>query len=80
MLIKLTKIMFTTVGSPPMVDQTTIEPYWINPAHIISVHITDKLPAGRLPCERLTLVCIGNGSFKVLETPEQINQLIKASK
>ena len=80
MLIKLTKITFTTVGSPPMIDKTHIEPHWINPAHIISASITDQLPAGRLPCERLTMVCIGNGLFKVLETPQQINQLIKESK
>ena len=76
MLIKLTKISFTTVGHPARVDRTITEPIWINPAHIISVLINDKLPEGRLPCERLTQVCIGNGSFKVLETPEQINNLI----
>ena len=76
MLIKLTKVMITTVGSPPRVDQTHVEPHWINPVHIISAFITDQLH----PCERLTTVCIGNGSFKVLETPEQINQLIKESK
>ena len=79
MLIKLTKISFTTVGHPARVDRTITEPIWINPAHIISVLINDKLPEGRLPCERLTQVCIGNGSFKVVETPEQINSLIAES-
>ena len=77
MLIKLTKISFTTVGHPARVDRTITEPIWINPAHIISAFITDKLPEGRLPCERLTQLCIGNGSFKVLETPNQINSIIR---
>ena len=79
MLIKLTKISFTTVGHPARVDRTNIEPIWINRSHIITMFITDQLPEGRLPCERLTQINIGNGSFKVLETPEQINSLIKES-
>ena len=79
MLIKLTKISFTTVGHPARVDRTNIEPIWINGSHIITMFTTDQLPKGRLPCERLTQINIGNGSFKVLETPEQINSLIKES-
>ena len=56
-----------------------IEPIWINGSHIITMFITDQLPEGRLPCETLTQVNIGNGSFKVVETPEQINSLIAES-
>ena len=80
MFIKLTKISFTTVGHPARVDRTITEPIWINPAHIISAFITDKLPEGRLPCERLTQVSHRYWTpFKVLETPEQINSLIAES-
>ena len=77
MLIKLTKISFTTVGHPARVDRTNIEPIWINGSEIITMFITDQLPEGRLPCERLTQINISNGSFKVLETPEQIIELMR---
>ena len=77
MLIKITKISFTTVGHPARVDKVLQDPIWINGSHIITMFIIDKLPQGRLPCETLTQINIGNGSFKVLETPEQIIELMR---
>ena len=77
MLIKLIKISFTTVGHPARVDRTIIEPIWINGSHIITMYIIDQLPQGQLPSETLTQVNIGNGSYKVLETPEQIIELMR---
>ena len=76
MLIKLTKISFTTVGHPVRVDRVLQDPIWVNPNHIITL----SLKRGPESCPDLTELVIGTDPewtvFTVLETPEQITTLI----
>jgi len=77
MLIKLTKISFTTVGHPARVDRIIQNPIWVNTSHIITL----SLKSGPESCPDLTEIVIGKDPewtvFNVLETPEQIISLIK---
>ena len=76
MLIKLTKISFTTTGIQGRVDRIIKDPIWVNPSHIITL----SLKSGPDSCPDLTEIVIGKDPewtvFTVLETPEQINNLI----
>ena len=78
MLIKLTKIGITSSGHGPnrKVDRIIKDPIWINPSHIITL----SLKSGPESCPDLTEIVIGKDPewtvFTVLETPEQINNLI----
>ena len=78
MLIKLTKISFTTTGIQGRVDNIRQTPIWINPSHIITV----DLKAGPEQCPDTTRIFLtpgsitsGNCQITVLETPEQIINL-----
>jgi len=79
MLIKLTKISFTTVGHPSRVDRVLQDPIWVNTSHIITM----SLKLGPESCPDLTEIVIGHDPewtvFNVLETPEQIIERIKAT-
>ena len=76
MLIKLTKVSFTTTGIQGRVDRIIKDPIWVNPSHIITL----ALKSGPESCPDLTELVIGRDPewtvFNVLETPEQINNLI----
>ena len=74
MLIKLNKVSFVTVGhgASKKVDRTILEPTWINPIHIIKI----DLEQGPTDCPDVTRIYLTNNLITVLETPEQINNLI----
>ncbi len=77
MLIKLTKISFTTVGHPTRVDRVLQDPIWVNTSHIITM----SLKPGPESCRHVTELVINETHvkgpvFNVLETPEQIIALI----
>ena len=78
MLIKLTKISFTTVGhgATLKVERTVLEPVWVNSAHIAKL----ELEQGPADCPDITHIAWGAGPLgnhiAVLETPEQIIALI----
>ena len=79
MLIKLTEVAFATSGYGPTkkIDQVIKTPIWLNPAHIA------KIEAKAAPKEQADITAITwgagpmGGKREVLETPEQIIELIK---
>ena len=74
MLIKLTKISFTTSGIQGRVDNIKQAPIWINPNKIISI----DLKTGPKQCPDTTRIYLThNHQITVLESPEQIISLIK---
>ena len=81
MLIKLTKIGITSSGQgiARKVDRIIQDPIWVNPSHIITL----SLKSGPESCPDLTEIVIGKDPewtvFTVLETPEQINNLISGN-
>ena len=78
MLIKLNKISFITVGhgATLKVERTVLEPIWLNPTHITKIEIEQ----GPADCPDITEITWGAGRLggyvSVLETPEQITNLI----
>ena len=78
MLIKLNKVSFITAGrgSTLKVERTILEPVWINPTHIAKIEVEQ----GPADCSDVTEITWGagrlGGHVSVLETPEQINNLI----
>jgi len=78
MLIKLNKVSFITTGhgATLYVERTILEPHWINPNHIAFMEIT----MGPADCPDITTIWIAglptNCKLQVLETPEQITELI----
>jgi hypothetical protein len=73
MLIKLTKITWSTSGIQGRVDNIRQAPIWINPNKIISI----DLKAGPEQYPNITRIFLThNHQHTVLETPEQINNLI----
>ena len=81
MLIKLNTVSFITVGQGASfkVERTILEPIWFNPAHIAKIVIKQ----GPADCPDITNITWGVGPLgnhtDVLETPEQIIELIKAA-
>ena len=81
MLIKLNKVSFITVGhgATLKVERTHLEPIWLNPTSIAKIEIE----LGPADCPDVTEVTWGagrlGGHISVLETPEQIIELIKAA-
>jgi hypothetical protein len=79
MLIKLTKIAFATsgYGTTKNIDKVITTPIWLNPAHIAKLE-TKTAPSTR---PDITIIAWGVGRIgnhtDVLETPEQIIELIK---
>jgi len=79
MLIKLTEIAFATsgYGTTKNIDQVIKTPIWLNPNHIA------KLETKTAPSDHpdITIIAWGAGPMggkrEVLETPEQIIELIK---
>ena len=78
MLIKLTEISFATsgYGTTKKVDQIIKTPIWLNPTHIAKLE-TQPAPADH---PDITIIAWGVGRIgnhtDVLETPEQIIELI----
>jgi hypothetical protein len=78
MLIKLNTVSFVTVGQGASfkVERTILEPIWLNTNHIITM----DLKAGPEQCPDITRIFLThNHQISVLETPEQIIELIKAT-
>ena len=81
MLIKLNKVKFVTVGRGASfkVERTILEPIWLNPSHIAKIEIEP----GPADCPDVAEITWGTGRLgghiSVLETPEQIIELIKAA-
>ena len=81
MLIKLNKVSFITVGhgATLKVERTHLEPIWLNPTHITKIIIMQ----GPADCPDVTEITWGagrlGGHVRVLETPEQIIELIKSA-
>ena len=81
MLIKLNKVSFITVGQGTSlkVERTVLEPVWLNPTHIAKITIKQ----GPADCPDITEITWGAGPLgnhiDVLETPEQIIELIKSA-
>ena len=79
MLIKLTEISFATsgYGTTKKIDQVIKIPIWLNPAHIAKIE-TKTAPTDH---PDITIIAWGAGPMggkrEVLETPEQIIELIK---
>ena len=83
MLIKLTQITIAMSGHThtAKVENVYQDPIWLNPAHIAKI----ELQQGRHPdAPDVTVVKWGTGkiggNIHVLETPEQINTLIREIK
>ena len=78
MLIKLNKVSFVTVGQGASlkVERTILEPVWLNSAHIAKM----ELEQGPGDCPDITEITWGagrlGGHISVLETPEQITNLM----
>jgi len=78
MLINVNKVSFITVGQGASlkVESTILEPIWLNSAHIAKM----ELEQGPGDCPDITEITWGagrlGGHIHVLETPEQINNLI----
>ena len=78
MLIKLNTVSFVTSGhgTTKKVERTILEPVWVNPNHIAKI----TLEQGPADCPDVTEITWGagrlGGHIHVLETPEQINNLI----
>ena len=81
MLIKLNNISFITVGQGASfkVERTILEPVWINSTHITKM----ELEQGPADCPDITSITWGagrlGGHISVLETPEQIIELISGA-
>ena len=81
MLIKLNKVSFITVGhgATLKVERTVLEPIWVNPNHIAKIEIEQ----GPADCPDITSITWGagrlGGHISVLETPEQIIELISGA-
>ena len=81
MLIKLNKVRFVTVGQGASfkVERTVLEPVWLNPTHIAKIEIEQKIK----DCPYVTEITWGagrlGGHIHVLETPEQIIELISGA-
>ena len=81
MLIKLNNISFITVGQGASfkVERTILEPIWINSTHITKM----ELEQGPADCPDITSITWGagrlGGHISVLETPEQIIELISGA-
>ena len=79
MLIKLTEISFATsgYGTTKKIDQVIKTPIWLNPNHIAKIE-TKTAPTDH---PDITIIAWGAGPMggkrEVLETPEQIIELIK---
>jgi len=79
MLIKLTEIAFATsgYGTTKNIDQVIKTPIWLNPNHIAKLE-TKTAPKDH---PNITIIAWGAGPMggkrEVLETPEQIIELIK---
>ena len=81
MLIKLNTVSFVTSGhgSTKKVERTILEPVWVNPNHIAKI----TLEQGPADCPDVTEITWGagrlGGHIHVLETPEQIIELISGA-
>ena len=78
MLIKLNTVSFVTSGhgTTKKVERTILEPVWVNPNHIAKI----TLEQGPADCPDITEITWGagrlGGHIHVLETPEQITNLM----
>ena len=78
MLIKLNTVSFVTSGhgASKKVERTLLEPVWINSTHIAKIEVEQ----GPEQCPDITVITWGvgrlGGHISVLETPEQITNLI----
>ena len=81
MLIKLNTVSFVTSGhgASKKVDRTILEPVWVNSTHIAKI----ELELGPADCPDITEITWGagrlGGHIHVLETPEQIIELISGA-
>jgi len=88
MLIKLTEVAFATsgYGATKNIDKVITTPVWLNPNHIAKLE-TKTAPSDPVmrryleSCTDITVIAWGVGRLgnhtDVLETPEQIIELIK---